>query len=156
MSADISAPLAVRKSIVVAAPLERAFELFTDGVATWWPQATHSIHEDEVETVVLEPREGGRMYERTRSGEEAHWAFVRAWEPPHRLVLEWAVNPKNPPTEVEVRFSAAEDGTRVELTHTGWEAYGERAADGRAGYDTGWDRVLGRFAEALHSARTPE
>jgi uncharacterized protein YndB with AHSA1/START domain len=149
MSADISAPLAVHKSILVAAPVERAFELFTDGVSSWWPQRTHSVNHDEVETVVIEPREGGRMYERTRRGEEAHWALVRAWEPPHRLVLEWAVNPQDPPTQVEVRFTADGEGTRVELTHTGWEAYGDGAAEGRAGYDEGWGKVLERFADAV-------
>lgn len=160
MSADISAPLAVRKSIVVSAPVERAFELFTDGIASWWPVGSHSIHGDEVEAVVLEPREGGRVYERARDGREEHWAFVRAFEPPSRIVLDWKVNPDRPSTELEIRFVPEGDGTRVELVHSGFEAYGEDGAASRENYGTGWERVLGTFAEAakgpLHSGRAPE
>jgi uncharacterized protein YndB with AHSA1/START domain len=148
MSADISAPLAVRKSIVVSAPVERAFQLFTDGIASWWPVGSHSIHGDAVETVVLEPREGGRVYERARDGREEHWAFVRVYEPPSRIVLDWRVNPSRPTTEVEVRFVAEGDATRVELVHGGFEAYGEAAHEGHDSYETGWDRVLDKFAEA--------
>ena len=148
MSAELSAPLAVRKSIVVKAPVERAFELFTAGIASWWPAGSHSIHEEEVEAVVLESREGGRLYERTRNGEEAHWADVRVFEPPTRILLDWRVNPQRPATELEIRFVAEGEGTRVEIVHTGWEAYGETAAEGRDGYDTGWGVVLGRYAEA--------
>ena len=148
MSADISAPLAVRKSIVVSAPVERAFELFTDGVASWWPVGSHSIHGDEVETVVFEPHEGGRVYERAGGGRVEHWPFVRVYEPPSRIVLDWSVNPSRPTTEVEVRFVPDGEGTRVELVHSGFEAYGEDGAASHESYDTGWDRVLGKFAEA--------
>jgi uncharacterized protein YndB with AHSA1/START domain len=88
MSADISAPPAVRKSIVVSAPPERAFELFTDGIASWWPVGSHSIHGDDVETVVFEPRAGGRVYERAANGKEEHWASVRAFERPTRIVID--------------------------------------------------------------------
>lgn len=148
MSAELSAPLAVRKSIVVGAPPERAFELFTDGIATWWPARSHSLYKEEVETVVFEPEEGGRVYERTRDGREGLWAHVRAYEPPSRLVLEWKVNPKDPPTEIEIRFTAEGEGTRVELVHSGWEAYGPPAEDSRNDYDKGWGVVLGKFADA--------
>jgi uncharacterized protein YndB with AHSA1/START domain len=148
MSAELSASLAVRKSIVVNAPVERAFALFTEGIASWWPTLSHSIHGDEVETVVFEPREGGRVYERARNGEEAHWADVRAFEAPTRILLDWRVNPQRPATELEIRFVPEGDGTRVELVHSGWEAYGETAAGGRDGYDSGWDVVLGRYADA--------
>lgn len=147
MSADISAPLAVRKSIVVSAPVERAFELFTDGIASWWPVASHSIRGDEVETVVFEPRAGGRVYERARDGEEGLWASVRVFEPPTRIVLDWKVNPDRPATELEIRFVPEGDGTRLELVHSGWEAYGDAARDGHDGYDSGWDVVLGKFAD---------
>ena len=145
MSAELTAPLAVRKSIVVSAPVERAFELFTDGIASWWPFSSHSIHGDEVATAVVEPREGGRVYEIARSGKEEHWAYVRAYEKPHRLVLEWKVNPSKPATEVEVRFSPEGDGTRVDLVHRGWEAFGASSDAERGHYETGWGTVLGAF-----------
>lgn len=33
--------LAVRRSIVVEAPQERAFTVFTEGMSTWWPLDRH-------------------------------------------------------------------------------------------------------------------
>ena len=147
MSAE-TATLAVRKVVRVNLPPERAFELYTAKIASWWPTRTHSINEDAVVDVVLEGREGGRMFERTAAGEEADWGRVRAWEPPSRLVLDWFVNPKNPPTEIEVRFTQEGDATRVELEHRGWEAYGARARDSYEAYNGGWDTVLGKFEGA--------
>ena len=64
MSVDAT-ELVVRKSLHVAAPVERAWEVFTERIAEWWPLQTHSVHHERAETVVLEREEGGRMYERT-------------------------------------------------------------------------------------------
>ena len=137
---------AVRKSVTVAVPPELAFELFTDGIGDWWPFGTHSINGDAVETAVFEPRAGGRVYERTGDGREAHWATVLAFDPPRRFVLEWKVNPNAvAPTEVEVRFQPEGGGTRVDLEHRGWERLGEQAEASRSSYDTGWDFVLGEY-----------
>ena len=138
----------VRKTLSVACSPERAFEVFAREVSSWWPTLTHSIHKDKVADVVLEPREGGEMYEVTESGERAHWARVTAWEPPKRLVLAWRVNPDTPaPTEVEVTFAPEGEGTRVVLEHRNWEQAGENAAGMREGYESGWDIVLAPFVE---------
>ena len=142
--------LALRKTVEVAAPPERAFHLFTDGMAEWWPLATHSVGEERAETVVLEPRVGGRIVERTRDGEEHVWGTVTAWEPPGRVAFTWHPG-RGADTEqdVEVRFEPSGSGTRVELVHTGWERLGDRAAAVYANYDRGWDLVLGeRFGAA--------
>ena len=147
-----AADLTIWKSVRLPLGLEEAFELFTAGVGTWWPAATHSIHGDAVAEVVLEPRVGGELYERTTSGDKARWATVTAWEPPYRLVLEWQVNPASPPTLVTVAFAADGDGTRVDLEHSGWEAYGEDAATHAADYVTGWDVVLGGYTGAACEA----
>jgi uncharacterized protein YndB with AHSA1/START domain len=144
-----AADLIVRKTVTVAAPIERAFEVFTERIGTWWPVATHSIGREQAQTAVLEGREGGRLYEVIEGGETAPWATLTAWEPPHRLVLSWHVNPERiAPTEVEVRFTAEEGGTRVDLEHRAWERLGADATDASAGYDEGWDLVLGRYVEA--------
>jgi uncharacterized protein YndB with AHSA1/START domain len=144
-----AADLTVRKTVTVAAPLERAFEVFTDKIGTWWPFDRHSIGEDRTQTAVIEAREGGRVYEVIEGGEEAYWATVTAWEPPRRLVLSWKVNPEAPAaTEVEVRFSAEGDGTLVELEHRGFERFGDTAEQASGGYRDGWDTVLGRYVEA--------
>jgi uncharacterized protein YndB with AHSA1/START domain len=135
---------AIRKSVTVPLPVEKAFRLFTDGVNSWWPVATHSIGGEDVENVTFDP-ESKRVYERLADGTEHDWADINAWEPPNRFLLAWRVNPEKTGTEVEVRFSADGEETRVDLEHRGWE---KRGASERADYDGGWDFVLGKFVGA--------
>jgi uncharacterized protein YndB with AHSA1/START domain len=145
--------LTLRKTIEVAAAPDRAFRLFTEGIAGWWPVRTHSVGEDRAETVIFEPGVGGRIYERTLDGDEHVWGTVTAWEPPGRVVFTWHPG-RGPDTEqdVEVRFEPSGTGTRVELVHTGWERLGDRAAAVRENYDGGWDLVVGeRFAAAANA-----
>ena len=98
---------------------------------------------------MLEARTGGRLYERKSTGEEGYWGTVTHWEPPHRVVIEWKVNPDAAaPTEIDVRFVPEGDGTRVELEHRGWERWGDEAAETHASYDSGWDEVLAPFVGA--------
>ena len=142
----------VRKSVLVEASVEHAFHVFTERMAEWWPARTHSVHEDRAETVGLEPRVGGVLYEIGPGGREP-WGTITAWEPPHRLAYTWHPgHAVEEATEVEVRFTPQGGATLVELEHRGWEARGARAAERRAGYDTGWELVLARFAAA---AREP-
>jgi Activator of Hsp90 ATPase homolog 1-like protein len=131
----------IKKSVTVDASLETAFETFTTGMASWWPTGSHRLFDDG--TIVFEARVGGRVYERNAAGEEGEWADVLAWEPPHRFVLLWRVNPNRGPTEVEVTFTPEGTGTRVDLEHRGWDD-----PEGRANYSTGWDPVLERFVAA--------
>ena len=140
---------AVRKSIVVGVPPEAAWSTYTERIGEWWPLATYSIHGERARTALFEGGQGGRLYERTASGEEAHWAEILAWEPPSRLVLLWQVNPDSPaPTEIEIRFPPEGDGTRVELEHRGWERLGDAAEGARAHYESGWDTLLEPYGEA--------
>jgi uncharacterized protein YndB with AHSA1/START domain len=142
----------VRKTLTVNCSPERAFEVFTGEVASWWPTKTHSIHHDDVTDVILEPREGGEMYELAEGGKREHWARVLAFEPPKRLVLAWKVNPDKTggPTEIEVTFTPEAEGTRVELEHRNWEQAGDGAAQMRDNYEGGWDAVLAPFVEKAH------
>ena len=135
---------AIRKSVTVDASPETAFETFTRQMGSWWPTESHRLFDEG--SVVFDERVGGRVYERSADGEEGDWADVLVWEPPHRFVLRWRVNPKRGPTELEVRFAPAGSGTRVELEHRGWDD-----PDGRANYDGGWDYVLGAFVESFKS-----
>jgi uncharacterized protein YndB with AHSA1/START domain len=141
---------AVRKTITVDCVVEEAFRVFTTDAVSWWPTDSHSIHGDEVQEIVFEEREGGEVYEVTADGKKGHWASVLAWEPPNRLVLAWNILERETvPTEVEVRFTAEDDRTRVDLEHRGWEAVAEDRAEKRESYDTGWDRVLGVYRGRL-------
>ena len=144
MSQQQASELVLRKSITVARPVEDAFRLYTEGIATWWPLRTHSVAGEEAETCVLEPRRGGRLYERTSAGEEHEWGTVLVWDPPHRLVHTWHPGrDEDSAQEIEIRFAPDGAGTRVELVHTGWEKLGDRAAAVFESYDSGWDYVLG-------------
>jgi uncharacterized protein YndB with AHSA1/START domain len=145
----------IRRAVTVRRTPEEAFDLFTEGIGTWWPLESHSIGSGRegvtAETAVMEGREGGRLYERMSDGAEANWGTILVWDPPRRVVISWHVNPERAaPTEVEVRFLAEGDGTRVELEHRGWERLGADAEEARSGYLTGWERVLGRFAGAAN------
>ena len=97
---------------------------------------------------MFEQHQGGRVYERLADGTQHEWAEIVVWDPPHRFVLAWHVNPERR-TEVEVRFLPAGTGTRVELEHRGWERLSEAvAADSRENYSVGWEFVLGRYESA--------
>jgi uncharacterized protein YndB with AHSA1/START domain len=143
--------LTVRKSVIVNCRPEDAFELFTAGLAGWWPFESHSTSDERPEAVVFEPREGGRVYDRLASGQENEWATVTAWEPPSRLAVDWHVTAGTPSTQLEVRFTAEGDGTRVDLIHGGWERYGDEAAESFGSYNGGWDKVLGRYVEKANA-----
>ncbi len=154
MSSAQAAIEAIRKTVTVDCSVEHAFRMFTEGIAIWWPLHTHSISvmddgSDAPETAIMEPCVGGRLYERTHDGRECDWGTVTAWDPPHRVVIEWRVNPNNPPTDIEVRFAADGDRTRVDLEHRGWERFpADRGVEARSGYDGGWTAVLGAYTEA--------
>ncbi len=152
MSSAQTTAEAVRKSLVVKCSPERAFEVFTREIGSWWPTGTHSIGGDKITEVVFEEQVGGRIFERHSDGGEGEWGRVLAWEPPHRFAMSWYPgNDSSQATELEVRFAAEGDGTRVELEHRGWEILGEKAAETRDAYDGGWVGVLGFFETAANS-----
>ena len=99
---------AIRKSVIVPLPVEKACRLFTDGANSWWPLASHSIGGEEVETVTFDP-EGSASTSGSRR-DRARLGRHHRVEPPNRFLLDWRVNPEKIGTEVEVRFSADGDG----------------------------------------------
>jgi uncharacterized protein YndB with AHSA1/START domain len=144
----------VRKSVHVSAAPARAFEVFTTGFARWWPPS-HSIGKVPQKEVVIEPRVGGRWFERGEDGSECDWGKVLVWEPPARIVLGWQLNAdfKFDPsvtTEVEVRFIAEGDVTRVELEHRHLERLGDQGEVLRekVGSPNGWAGLLEIYAAA--------
>jgi hypothetical protein len=149
--------LVIQQSALVPTTPERAFEVFTDEIATWWPLKTHSVERmgeggSGLQTVVFEPGPGGRVYEVMSTGKEAHWANVTAWDPPNRFVLEWKVDPDAAaPTEVEVRFAPEGDGTRVDLEHRGFELLGDTAEEAHKRYSEGWPTVFQDYVETLRT-----
>src|SRR5919199_2761072 len=114
----------VRTQVVVAAPLERAFQVFTQEFDRIKPREHNMLGVDIAETV-FEARAGGRIYDRGVDGSECQWARVLAFEPPERVVFTWDISPQwqietdlSRASEVEVRFVAEDaERTRVELEH---------------------------------------
>jgi uncharacterized protein YndB with AHSA1/START domain len=139
----------IHKSIVVNAPLEKAFRVFTGRIGEWWPLETHAVDPERAETAVIEGWEGGRLLERSADGTEHVWGTVLAWEPPRRIVYSWHPGRSEETSqEVEMRFTGEGRQTLVELEHRGWERLGEKAGETRPRYDEGWDFVLARYVEA--------
>jgi uncharacterized protein YndB with AHSA1/START domain len=142
----------VHKALVVDCSPERAFEVFTRGLGTWWPLGMHSIGGERITEVVFEEQVGGRIFERHDDGGEGEWGRVLAWEPPTRFVMTWYPgHDSSEATELEVCFAAEGDGTRVDLEHRGWEILAGRAQETRSGYDSGWGEVLSHYTR--HFAR---
>jgi uncharacterized protein YndB with AHSA1/START domain len=152
----------VRIEIVVEAPIERAFHSFTHDFDRIKPREHNMLGVDIAETV-FEPRGGGRIFDRGVDGSEFQWARVLAYEPPHRVLFSWDLNPQfqiehdhDKTSEVEVRFiPEAAERTRVELEHRhldrhgeGWQ--GERDA---IGGDGGWPLYLRRYGDVLTEER---
>jgi uncharacterized protein YndB with AHSA1/START domain len=158
--AEIEAATAtpVRSEIVVETPIDRAFEVFTADIGSWWPPE-HHILEGELDAMVFEPRVGGHIYDRGTDGSECHWARVLAYEPPTRVVFSWDINlqwqiEQDPDrtSEVEVSFdSVTSQRTRVVLEHRHIDRHGEgwEQMHGAVGSPDGWNTGLQRFAERV-------
>jgi uncharacterized protein YndB with AHSA1/START domain len=153
-----AADTAVRTSIVVDAPVERAFDVFTQQMPSWW-HPDHHILRGELAEMVFEPRVGGSIYDRGVDGSECRWARVLAYEPPTRVVFSWDIDLEwkietdpDKTSEVEVRFRAeGPERTRVELEHRNLDRHGagwERMRDA-VGSPGGWGAGLQRFASAV-------
>jgi uncharacterized protein YndB with AHSA1/START domain len=150
-----AAAAVVRRQVVVQAPIERAFAVFTERFGDFKPPE-HNLLRVPIAETVFEPKVGGHIYDRGADGSECRWARILAFEPPTRVVFSWDISPQwtietepDNTSEVEVRFSAeTADRTRVELEHRhidrhgpGWEAVSDGIAN-----DQGWPLYLERFA----------
>jgi uncharacterized protein YndB with AHSA1/START domain len=145
----------VRREIVVNAPIERAFAVFTDRFGDFKPPE-HNLLRVPIAETVFEPKVGGHIYDRGADGSECRWARILAYDPPTRVVFSWDIGPTwqveaDPEltSEVEVTFTAeTPDRTRIELEHRHLDRHGpgwESVRDGIA-HDQGWPLYLDRYA----------
>ena len=152
-----AADTTARAAVMVDAPQERAFAVFTDGIDTWWPRE-HTIGEAELKQMVLEPKVGGRAYGIGVDGSESDWGRVLAFDRPNRIVVSWDITlawkhelNHAKTSEFEVRFIPdGPDRTRVELEHRHLERHGEgwEAMRDAVGSPNGWQGGLELFAAA--------
>jgi uncharacterized protein YndB with AHSA1/START domain len=148
----------IQTDVVVEAPVERAFKVFTEQFDSIKPRE-HNMLDVDIAESVFEPHAGGRVYDRGVDGSECQWGRVLTYEPPERIVFTWDISPHwqlesdlSHASEVEVRFVAeASDRTRVELEHRHLDRHGEGWEGLREGVrtDQGWPLYLGRFAEQV-------
>jgi len=150
-----TAAAVVRKQIVVEAPLDKAFAVFTERLCCVH-RPEHNLLTVPIAETVCEPRVVGHIYDRGVDGSECRWARVLAFEPPQRVVFSWDIGPtwqlETDPenaSEVEVRFIAeTTERTRVELEHRNIDRHGPgwpAVAEG-VGHDQGWPLYLERYA----------
>jgi len=142
----------VVKSVTVSCAPDKAFRLFTADLAKWWPLARFHMAAAPL-TCVVEPRVGGRIFERASDGTESIWGHVEAWDPPRLVAFTWLVGLAGHEAQrVEVAFAPDGGRTRVVLTHSGWEKLGERATAMRQSYDGGWVAVFEQAFAAYANA----
>jgi uncharacterized protein YndB with AHSA1/START domain/uncharacterized protein YciI len=141
----------IRREVLVEAPPDRAFEVFTARIGDWWPIASHGVY-GEGGSVSLS---GGEIVERSATGETSVWGTVTRWEPPGLVAFSWhAGQPVAAATQVTVTFTAVGEQTLVTLEHSGWEGRAG-AADVYQGYGPGWTAVLERFREGAEAGQEP-
>ena len=145
----------VEHHVVVNAPIERAFAVFTEQFGDFKPRE-HNLLAVPIAETVFEPRAGGHIYDRGVDGSVCRWARILVYEPPRRVIFTWDIGPtwqletdQSKTSEVEVGFTAESDErTRVDLAHRHLDRHGpgwESVADGVGG-DAGWPLYLDRYA----------
>jgi uncharacterized protein YndB with AHSA1/START domain len=143
----MTAPLLI--SFDVDCSADHAFNVWTSKIGTWWP-SEHTVSGDP-EEIVLEGYPGGRIYERTSTGERHEWGEVTTWEPPRRLSYLWHIG-RERETATEVEISFIDEGvarTRIDIAHSGWDEVGGDAEARRDQNRRGWDALVPHFVAAV-------
>lgn len=155
-----ASPEEIRRTRTVQAPIDRAFALFTEELSSWWP-SEYTWSKDTLDTIAIEPAEGGRCFERGPHGFECDWGRVLDWEPPRRLVFSWQISPTRVPepnpekaSTVEIQFEAdGPETTRIAFEHRDFANHGDGSAEYRAAMASprGWDYILERYEDSVRS-----
>ncbi len=150
----------VRKSVTIKASVDHAFRVFTEGFDSWWPRS-HHIGKSPMTRGVIEGRTNGRCYSEQEDGTECDWGTVLVWDPPKRLVLAWQITPQwgyeadlDKSSEVDIRFTPVDGGTRVDLEHRHFERHGEGGPSMKDAVSSegGWGTLLDLYAAAADRA----
>jgi uncharacterized protein YndB with AHSA1/START domain len=141
--------VAVTESVDVDCSPEEAFDLFTSRMGDWWPLDVASYGGDRAREIFLEPRVGGRFFERFVEADELQVGTVIACDPPELIVFTWKTADWEGETEVAVSFTPIAQGTRVDLEHRGFERIGPLGPDVAAKFRGGWPGVMQAFASKV-------
>jgi len=148
------APAPVVQSVRVKLAPAAAFDLFANRFDAWWPRDKSANPGTTLVEAVLEPKVGGRWYERGANGTICEWGRVLAYEPGRRLVINWQLGADyrydpNLVTEVEILFQPDGEGTLVTLEHRNIENFGPNWEQMRAGINSpgGWPGILQAYVD---------
>jgi uncharacterized protein YndB with AHSA1/START domain len=143
----------LRREVLVDAGREIAFAVFTDRIGAWWPLGDFSVHGADASVSFVDPGVGARIVESKEGAADAVWGTVTRWEPPELLAFTWHPGlASEAASRVVVTFVETDGKTLVTLEHTGWESFGERAAEARENYRQGWAVVLGAYVAQFAAA----
>ena len=143
------------KTIEVPCSQEKAFTVFVHEMGSWWPLDKRSMslmHSGQpAKTLRVDPKRGGKIVEIGPDDSEHHWGTFKTFDPHDSVTMDFHMGlPPDSASLVEVRFTALEDNrTRVELTQSNWEAFGDMAEMMYRGYGSGWVII---FEEAYKEA----
>ncbi len=137
-------------SFTVECSRQHAFDTWTRKTDAWWPK-DHTLTGDRSATVLIEPFVGGRILERAPGGTEHEWGAIVAWEPPRRFAYHWyIVSDASDASLVDVQFHDVDEGTRIDIHHSGWDQLG-RDADLRRRNQLGWAALIPCFEAACRA-----
>ena len=152
MKSDVTLIPPIRQEVVVGVSREKAFDVFTSRMAEWWIEG-HHIGPSQFKQLILEPRRGGRWFERAEDGLETNWGEVLVWDRPARLLLAWRISAEwkfdpDLETTLEIHFEAIDSrSTRLRFEHRDLERLGEGGRATAESMRGGWGELLQRFAQ---------
>ena len=141
----MSTPEPIVLSVDLPASPAQAYAAFIVQFAEWWPVATHSLSRQAATRCRFDAAVGGAVEEKAPDGRRHVWGTVETIETDRRVRFTW--HPGREPESaqwIDVVFEPIEAGSRVTLTHGGWEALGEIAPILRREYFSGWQNVFGK------------
>src|ERR1700694_1645572 len=145
----------VRRAITVAGSPARAFDLFTNHMAEWWPSG-HHVATSPVVAMAVEAGVGGGLYDRCEDDSDSAWGQVTEWDPPARFEFAWMLTSTwqletdvEKASRVSISFTADGARTRVVLVHSDfWRlSDGGKGVADAVGAPDGWQVGLDRFGE---------
>lgn len=133
----------IHHNVTIACSPQRAFEVFTTGMGTWWDPA-YTPDPATYIGIDLDPRVGGAVA--LRHGDATYpFGEVTQWRPgEHYQQTFWLAMDRAHPSTVDVRFTPDGGVCLVTFEHGGWDAANVAARDKYGD----WPVLLGRFAEA--------